>query len=63
MSEQITVQVTITTTWTPDLEGDLDYPTIWAYAERVREQFAIDPVSAINRLPGLDEVMTVVEVA
>jgi len=63
VSEQITVQVTIITTWTPDLEGDLDYPTVRAYAERVREQFAIDPVSAINRLPGLDEVVTVVEVA
>ncbi len=54
----ITVTVLVRSTWTPELDTDLEYPTIESYADRVREQFETDPLGALSKLPN-PEVVTV----
>lgn len=61
MSDAIMVTVLIRSVWTPNLDGDIEYPTIEDYATRVREQFAADPLKALRVLPDV-EVKTTVEI-
>jgi hypothetical protein len=61
VSDQIMVTVLIRSVWIPNLEGDVEYPTVEDYAIRVREQFARDPLTALRVLPDV-EVKTIVEV-
>lgn len=61
MDTQITVTVLVRATWTPDLAGDTEYPTMDDYAARVREQFAQDPLAALGKLPDPRVVETSVD--
>lgn len=53
------VTVLIRSAWTPNLDGDTEYPTIEDSATRVREQF--DPLQPLCVLPDA-EVKTTVEI-
>lgn len=51
MPDKIMVSVLVRASWSPDLEDDVEYPTIEDYAARLRQQFDNDPLGALTKLP------------